>query len=237
MQTDSFNHFFGLEIPIHSTSGMSLALLLAAVLGGLIGLERELHDRPAGLRTHVLVCVGAALITLISSRLALDFPGRSDPTRIAAQIVSGIGFLGAGAILRAGFSIHGLTTAASIWTTAGIGIAVGAAPRYGELAVIATLIVVITLWPLNRLEEWMKLKGKHQLTLEVKEDAVGPVRTLAMSRAAAHRLEVVRVEMEAGKSPDTRAITMCVRLPKDFKRTEFLQELSAEPEVVTVHLE
>jgi putative Mg2+ transporter-C (MgtC) family protein len=216
---------------------MSLALLLAALLGGLIGLERELHDRPAGLRTHVLVCVGAALITLISSRLALDFPGRTDPTRIAAQIVSGIGFLGAGAILRAGFSIHGLTTAASIWTTAGIGIAVGAAPRYGELAVIATLIVVFTLWPLNQLEEWIKLKGKHQLTLEVKEEAVGQVRTLAMSVAMAYHLEVGRVELESGRSSDTRAIVLQVRLPKDFQRTPFLRELSADPAVLGVHLD
>src|SRR5207248_10519029 len=95
-------------------------LFLAALLGALIGFERERHDRPAGLRTHILVCMGAALITQVSRHLG---GVRFDESRIAAQIVSGIGFLGAGTIFRTGSVVRGLTTAASLWVVAGIGMA------------------------------------------------------------------------------------------------------------------
>ena len=98
-------------------------LLLAAVLGGAIGAERELNDQAAGLRTHMLLTIGACLFTLIS---AYGFGRGTDPSRIAAQIVTGIGFLGGGAIVRHGLTVKGLTTAASIWATASVGVAVGA---------------------------------------------------------------------------------------------------------------
>ncbi|HEU5242755.1 MAG TPA: MgtC/SapB family protein, partial [Gaiellaceae bacterium] len=92
-----------------------LRLFVAAALGGAIGLERELRERQAGLRTHLVVSVGAALFTLVSAYGFTDFGARVDPTRIAAQIVTGIGFLGAGAIIRQGLSVRGLTTAATLW--------------------------------------------------------------------------------------------------------------------------
>src|SRR5215216_7346754 len=95
----------------------------AAVLGGAIGAERELNDQPAGLRTHMLLTIGACLFTLIS---AYGFGGGTDPSRIAAQIVTGIGFLGGGAIVRYGLTVKGVTTAASIWATASVGVAIGA---------------------------------------------------------------------------------------------------------------
>jgi putative Mg2+ transporter-C (MgtC) family protein len=123
------------------------------MLGGAIGLERELRDREAGLRTHVLVAIGAALFTLVSAYGFSDFQyGVStgftlDPTRIAAQIVTGIGFLGAGAIIRQGASIKGLTTAASLWVVAAIGMAAGAG--YYSGAVVATAVVIFALWPLR----------------------------------------------------------------------------------------
>jgi putative Mg2+ transporter-C (MgtC) family protein len=116
-------------------------LLLAAVLGGAVGAERELHDQPAGLRTHTLLTIGACLFTLIS---AYGFGGPvTDPSRLAAQIVTGIGFLGGGAIVRHGLTVKGLTTAASIWATASIGVAVGAGSYVlafgGAVLVIGTL--------------------------------------------------------------------------------------------------
>ena len=107
-------------------------LSLAAVLGGAIGFERELRDREAGLRTHLLVCLGSALFTIVSAYGFREFLTsgdqvvRADPTRIAAQIVTGIGFLGAGAIIRQGLTVRGLTTAATLWVSAAIGIAAGA---------------------------------------------------------------------------------------------------------------
>jgi putative Mg2+ transporter-C (MgtC) family protein len=126
---------------------------LAAVLGGAIGFERELRDREAGLRTHLLVCVGSALFTIVSAYGFSEFLSsgdqviRADPTRIAAQIVTGIGFLGAGAIIRQGLSIRGLTTAATLWVAAAIGIAAGAGYWWG--AVFGTAITILALWPLR----------------------------------------------------------------------------------------
>jgi putative Mg2+ transporter-C (MgtC) family protein len=124
-----------------------LRLAVAAGLGGAIGFERELRERQAGLRTHLVVSVGAALFTLVSAYAFAGFGPKVDPTRIAAQIVSGIGFLGAGAIIRQGFSVRGLTTAATLWLVAAIGMASGAG--YYNGAVIATLGALFTLGPLR----------------------------------------------------------------------------------------
>jgi len=124
-----------------------LRLFVAAALGGAIGLERELRERQAGLRTHLVVSVGSALFTLVSAYGFSDFGARVDPTRIAAQIVTGIGFLGAGAIIRQGLSVRGLTTAASLWLVAAIGMAAGAG--YYSGAVITTLLALLALWPLR----------------------------------------------------------------------------------------
>jgi putative Mg2+ transporter-C (MgtC) family protein len=140
-------------IPSLSWPHVLLRLLVAALLGGAIGFERELRERQAGLRTHLVVSVGAALFTLVSAYGFREFMVqggslvRTDPTRIAAQIVSGIGFLGAGAIIRQGLSVRGLTTAATLWLVAAIGMASGAG--YYSAAVIATLGGLITLGPLR----------------------------------------------------------------------------------------
>lgn len=145
-----------------------LRLGLAALLGGLVGLEREMHGRPAGLRTHILVATGAALIVLVSAHGFSASPGnqsvRMDPTRIAAQIVSGIGFIGAGTIVRFGASVKGLTTAASLWVVAGIGIAAGAGFTFG--AACATLLVLLTLYGLNLIEHrYLPPRDRRESTL------------------------------------------------------------------------
>lgn len=131
---------------------ISVRLLISAVLGATIGLEREIHGHPAGMRTHLLVSLGSALFTVLS---IFGFPAAEgaplDPSRVAAQIVSGMGFLGAGAIIKEGFSVRGLTTAASLWATAAIGMAAGAAMPV--VAIVGTAIIVFSLWPLNRVAE------------------------------------------------------------------------------------
>lgn len=128
-----------------------IRLVLAAILGGFIGLERERLGRPAGLRTHTLVSIGSCLIMLISIYGFADMKMIYDPGRLAAQVVSGIGFLGAGTIIREGFSIRGLTTAASLWLVAGIGLASGAGFWAG--AIFTTLLTVSTLILLENLEK------------------------------------------------------------------------------------
>ena len=136
------------DVPSLTWSEELWRVVVAAGLGGAIGLERELREREAGFRTHLLVSVGSCLFTLVSAYGFSEFRGASvDPTRIAAQIVTGIGFLGAGAIIRQGFSVRGLTTAASLWVVAAIGMASGAG--YFSAAVLTTALVLFTLWPLR----------------------------------------------------------------------------------------
>ena len=131
-----------------------LRLILAAILGGAIGLERELKHKSAGLRTNMLICVGAAFFTILSDRLASTYPG--DHTRIAAQIIPGIGFIGAGSILHSRGSVQGLTTAATIFVVASIGMAAGGALYVP--AVFATLVVLLALHFLGWLEGHFALK-------------------------------------------------------------------------------
>jgi putative Mg2+ transporter-C (MgtC) family protein len=130
-----------------------LRLVVAGALGAAIGLERELREQDAGLRTHLLVSVGSALFTIVSAygfHSFLTSGGaivRTDPTRIAAQIVTGIGFLGAGAIIRQGLNVRGLTTAATLWLVAGVGMASGAG--FYSAAVLGTAVALLTLGPLR----------------------------------------------------------------------------------------
>ncbi len=143
-----------------SNSEVILRLVLAVLLSGLVGLEREAKGRAAGLRTHMLVCTGSCLMTLTGIYLMDSYPGAGiDPTRIAAQVISGIGFIGAGTIIQFRDSVRGLTTAASVWTAAGIGLAVGGGFYVG--AVAATGLVLVVLLMLHRLEDRVGAKSKE----------------------------------------------------------------------------
>lgn len=133
-----------------------LQVVLATVLGGAIGMERELSGKPAGLRTNILICVGATLFTVLSLKLAAS---RGDPARVAAQILPGVGFIGAGTILHARGSVTGLTSAATIWVVAAIGMALGAG-AYTE-AVGTTLLVMLILAGLGYLEDFVARHSTH----------------------------------------------------------------------------
>ena len=130
-----------------------MELVLAVVLGGLIGFEREWKDKPAGLRTNILICMAAVLFAEISQRAAVN---GGDPGRIAAQILTGVGFLGAGTILHQRGSVVGLTSAATIWMVTAIGMTLG----FGAYldAVVATVLVLLVLAGLQRGEDWIKRK-------------------------------------------------------------------------------
>jgi putative Mg2+ transporter-C (MgtC) family protein len=164
------------EIPSLGGWDALLRLSIACALGGAIGFERELRDREAGIRTHLLVSLGSALFTVVSAYGFHEFLTgggnivRADPSRIAAQIVTGIGFLGAGAIIREGLSVRGLTTAATLWCVAAIGMACGAG--YYWPAAAATALTLIALWPLRilayRLIERMRPE-EDRLTVELRE--------------------------------------------------------------------
>jgi putative Mg2+ transporter-C (MgtC) family protein len=133
-------------------------LLAAAVLGAAVGVEREIHGHAAGMRTNLLVALGAAAFTVISIYGFESSNGTPvDPSRVAAQLVTGIGFLGAGAILKDGASIRGLTTAAGLWTVAAIGMAAGTGSYI--IAFGVTVIAIVSLWPLNALADWLRDRG------------------------------------------------------------------------------
>jgi putative Mg2+ transporter-C (MgtC) family protein len=193
--------------------GVLLRLFVAAALGGAIGLERELRERQAGLRTHLVVSVGAALFTLVS---AYGFAGMAgvDRSRIAAQIVSGIGFLGAGAIIRQGLSVRGLTTAASLWLVAAIGMAAGAGYWVGAL--IATLGALLTLGPLrhfafrilrryrpqrDRLLVEIPAGGSPGPIIEAVEREGGRVVSLDVTQEGERRSVAVDVELPPSTTP------------------------------------
>lgn len=191
-----------------------LRIFVAAALGGAIGLERELRERQAGLRTHLVVSVGSALFTLVSAYGFHSFDGKVDPTRIAAQIVSGIGFLGAGAIIRQGLSVRGLTTAASLWLVAAIGMASGAG--YWDGALIATLGALLTLGPLrvfsfrilsryrpqhDRLLVEIPAGGSPVPIIEAIERRGGKVVSLDIAQEGDRRSVGIDVELAAGSAP------------------------------------
>lgn len=149
---------------------MVIKLVLAGILGGLVGLEREIHGRPAGFRTHLLVAMGSALFVVVSQefyRLFGDFGGSGpvgvDPGRVAAQVVTGIGFLGAGAIIRERGAIRGLTTAACLWMTAAIGVACGVGMI--AIAMVATVLALASLLVLKKLEGVIHKDIYFQITL------------------------------------------------------------------------
>src|SRR5437867_10735285 len=142
---------------------LAARLLVASALGAAIGLEREIHEHPAGMRTHLLVALGSAAFTVVSIYGFVGLLGPTEgalpePTRIASNIVTGIGFLGAGAILKYGTSIHGLTTAASLWATAAVGLAVGTGGYV--VALVATAVALVSLWPLQRVTDRVRTRRR-----------------------------------------------------------------------------
>lgn len=184
-------------------SSILVRLLLASLFGALIGLERERKDWAAGLRTHMMVAVGSALIMIVSAYGFADVVGAEgvglDPSRVAAQVVSGIGFIGAGAILfsRQGSRVRGLTTAAGLWTVAAIGLATGGGLYFAAAA--ATFIALVILWLLNPLENLYSKKFKRT-TLIITTQADADHADLMTKIQGKILIQSFHLEKEDGKS-------------------------------------
>lgn len=189
---------------------------LAALLSGIIGYEREHSHRPAGFRTHILVSVGSALVMLTSVYIAKDQGLTTDVTRMSAQVLSGIGFLGAGTILREGFSVKGLTTAASLWAVSCIGIAVGSGFIVGGL--VATLVIYLTLNSLKRFI--VRGSAGKLLFIEIKDIGTqipNVTKTIKQCGGTIHSMEVVYTEakdLKFKRRKDTSVIKVLV-FPKN----------------------
>ncbi len=190
---------------------LSIRLLLAAVLGALIGAEREIHEHPAGMRTHMLVAVGCALFTELSIYgFQSPVPGAAnvDPSRLAAQIVTGIGFLGAGAILKYGTSIRGLTTAASLWATAAIGIAAGTGQWV--IGLVGAGIVLVSLWPLNRVARALRMRNDRTIRVRLLVPALDSLADIS----AVLRDQRVRIEgVQTNRRDPGFELELDLRLP------------------------
>ncbi len=199
-------------------------LIEAAILGGLIGLERERNNQPAGLRTHIILCLGSALIMEVSIRVASGSPAY-DPGRIAAQVVSGIGFLGAGAILRMGASVRGLTTAASIWTTSAIGLAVGAGYHLEAISVV--IIMLLSLSVLKKVGRRLSSGMRFKLVeIQVKDANQEEVFQELEDILSDERCDIR--EMDVKKDPDgeTMRIRAQITTPRDFEPAHLVEALT-----------
>jgi putative Mg2+ transporter-C (MgtC) family protein len=199
---------------------------LGAVLGAIVGFERERQDQPAGLRTHIIVVIGATLAMVLSVNLGYLFarPGTpADPARLAAQVISGIGFLGAGAILRYGFTVKGLTTATSLWTMAIVGMTVGAG--YYVVGVVTTVLMLVVLTLLNIIENrWVRTSVSRFLSIEAsyKKGVVKNIRHIIEEFSDS----VGSFNIQKSVKDKRLRIQIVARIPRDQTLEELIDTLS-----------
>ena len=213
-----------------------VAILIAAGLGSLVGLEREIHGQPAGLRTHMILAVGASLAAIMSISYSqflssTEFP--SDPGRIVAQVVSGVGFLGAGAILKIGVNVKGLTTASSLWTTAIIGIASGSGYYY--LAAFTTVLVFVILTIINKIETLL-LPAYRTHTLKVSlSDRPGIVNCIK-EVLSENQVKIISLNASMPNKSSLK-LSMIIRKPTDLGMDKVINMVNRLDEVDSMEIE
>lgn len=217
-----------------STLDVLIRIFVAAVLGGAIGLEREIREHTAGFRTHILVAVGAAAFTLASS-YGLENTG-FDPNRISAQVVTGIGFLGAGAIIRHGVSVRGLTTAASLWTVAAVGLLT--AQGFFSAALITTAAVIASLYLLRLMEDrvlYRFIGTTAKVRVQFRKSGYTP---LAQLVDALQQIRVTVREMSVEpEGEDTNTLHLLLKIPRGLSSAELTAVIAGLEDVCAVTLE
>ena len=228
----------------HKDIMMVVRLVLAAILGGIVGIERGSGDRPAGFRTHILVCVGSALFMLVSMygfdeltpAEALhegDLGARRDSARIAAQVVSGIGFLGAGTILHEGLTIRGLTTAASLWMVSAIGLAVGSGMFF--LSIMATVITMITLVTFHTWEKRFAATNRSdrrfvRITTSNRNDAIADITGYLILNG----IQVKSLNVKKNKDKNNLVIDLYLKVGKNMEGSDYILGLQSIEGVISV---
>ncbi|MBC8591477.1 MgtC/SapB family protein [Wansuia hejianensis] len=208
-----------------------IRLILASILGGLIGLERESSNRPAGFRTHILVAIGSTLLMMVS----FDSIVGADPARVAAQVVSGIGFLGAGTILRTGNNIEGLTTAASLWVCGAIGLSIGSGYYIGG---ITTTILV--LFFLRSSRNFDKIRNKKSLRLiniicNTRPGIIGEIGTiLGKYHIVIKDISILAIDLDEDVKEE---IHFSVKIPHNIDLVDIFQELYNIEEIYRIELD
>ena len=208
-----------------------LRLVVAGICGCLIGYERKNRLKEAGVRTHIIVALGAALIMIISKYgfIDLHLSAGYDPTRIASQIVSGIGFLGAGMIFLKKQAISGLTTAAGVWTTAGIGMAIGAQLYF--IGGAATILVLVVQVLLHKNYRWIHLPVSEQVNIIFSES--NNAITFIQETFAANHIEIINLKAEKLEN-DLLEMELYVKLPRSFNIASFMNLLKDNPHVKSI---
>lgn len=201
-----------------------IRLFAAAVLGGIIGYERENTNRPAGFRTHILVCVGSALVMITSEFLYNKFGGAEnmDPARLGAQVISGIGFLGAGTIIRHRFNVKGLTTAASLWAVACVGLATGIGFYKGAIA--ATFIIYLTLIVLKKLEKYVNSKKGLKVILVKGDDRTGLIGDIGKILGN-YNISIRNIDLVYGEKNGGVLIKFKVKVPRDIYFVDLYKDI------------
>jgi putative Mg2+ transporter-C (MgtC) family protein len=227
------------EAMVIGHSAMMLRLAAATILGGAIGFERERQGRPAGLRTHLLVSIASATYMLVSTQFVYfqtyvegDLV-EVDTSRIAASVVSGIGFLGAGAILRSGMGVQGLTTAASLWLVAAIGLAAGGG-MYVEAAV-ATAVALFCLVVMRRVEGRKGRMIVRRISITIGEG--GPTTTEVLTRLRNEGAEVAAIDYDRRLKTNKTSVLLDVRLRTDSEMDHLLQSLEAIPGTTRIKIQ
>jgi putative Mg2+ transporter-C (MgtC) family protein len=214
-----------------------LRLLLAAVLGAVVGFEREYHQQSAGLRTHIILVIGSTLAMTLSINLAMMFRPlvpNGDPARLAAQVLAGIGFLGAGAILREGLNVRGLTTATSLWTMAVVGLAVGAG--YYLVAVVTTILLMIVLTILDMIERRV-FQDRVTRFLTITADSRAGLEEEAVTMLHKHSRSVRPISVEKQIRRKRMRVTIEIKLPTNCNLENILAEVSEIPGVRLLKIE
>lgn len=202
-----------------------IRLVVSVVLGGIIGFERQHRGKTAGLRTHILVCLGSCLVAILSINLYSDVEGKTnaDPARLAAQVVSGIGFLGAGAIMKEGPTIKGLTTAASLWVVASVGLAAGVGAMVG--AVATTVLVVVALEVLPRIDKLYVSRSPRVANLLIKSlDKPGQIGRIG-SCLGGLGVGILQIQIDDAEEPGKIFIPVTVKLSDRSELDQVISEL------------
>ncbi|MDY6933256.1 MAG: MgtC/SapB family protein [Spirochaetota bacterium] len=221
---------------IFSPLSVIVRLFFAIVSGMLVGIERELRYQPAGLRTHMVLSLGSCLIMILSLYIPMGFiemNANIDPARLAAQVISGIGFLGAGAIFRYGFNVKGLTTAASIWTTSGIGLTFGAGFYF--LGIISTISLIVILQLFDKIEDWF-IEHRHlrNITVTYYSDLGFEV---IIDTVRNYDLELKRVSITDNVENNTSEIVINCRVKEGFFVSELFESIKSLGKIKSLRID
>jgi putative Mg2+ transporter-C (MgtC) family protein len=214
---------------------MLFRLVVSLILGSLIGMEREIHGRPAGLRTHALVCMGSAVFAMTSFYCG-PWKANNDQSRIAAQIVSGVGFLGAGTIIQQGSSIRGLTTAASIWSAAAIGLAVAMGGSMMYVGLVGTILILATLHVMDRVDKFFTIAPSERSLTMVILDGYDSLCAI-MHTLESHNVKVRSLDTRDSEDERHQVIRLKLRVPGEFDEIALAGDLASSKDVISYRWE